>query len=55
MASNITHKVTRIFEDENLRTVWTYDYAKSKSNPLHVEIFHKKEPQIVKNSKKKLK
>ena len=55
MTDKITHKVTRIFEDENMKTIWTYDYAKSKSNPLHVEIFHKKEPQIVKKHKKKLK
>lgn len=55
MALKISQKVTRTFEDETSKIVWTYDYAVSKSNPLFVEINYKNENTIVKNTKKKSK
>lgn len=52
MTKMIKQKVQRIFDDVEVKTIWTYDYSISKSNPINVEIFYKNEPKVVVKRKK---
>jgi hypothetical protein len=43
-------KFTRVYEDEEMTSVWTYDLSKTKSGPISVENTYKNLP---KGTKKK--
>jgi len=52
MSKKIGQKVERIYEDEIVKTIWTYDYLISRHNPLFVEIIYKNEPKTTITKKK---
>lgn len=47
----------RIFEDKDVKSIWTYDYSKNPFGPISTEFIDKNEPEIVvkKKTKKKTK
>lgn len=57
-----TQKFTRVYEDEDSKSIWTYDLSKTKSGPVSVEIqykgelakLYKERERKVKKSKKKI-
>ncbi len=48
----VFEKFTRVYEDEDAKTVWTYDYSVTKTGPVSVEITYKNLPRAT--SKKKV-
>lgn len=40
--SPTTTKVVRVYESPTHRSVWTFDYSKSKTNPIQVDIMSPK-------------
>ena len=43
-------KFSVVYEDEDHRSTWSYDYSKTRNGPVSVEIHYKNEP--VKKAKK---
>jgi hypothetical protein len=41
-----------IFEDEEIKSIWTYDYSVTRSGPISVEIIYKNEPEMVTKKRK---
>lgn len=52
MTKKIGQKVERIYEDDDIKTIWTYDYLRNRFNPLYVEIIYKNEPKLTTTKKK---
>jgi hypothetical protein len=48
----VFEKFTRIYEDEDTKTVWTYDYSVTKTGPVSVEITYKNLPKVERKKKK---
>ena len=45
---------TMVFENEESKSIWTYDLSITKHGPISVEIVYKKEPNdLVKQRKKR--
>lgn len=49
----VFEKFTRVYEDDDHKSVWTYDYNKSRTGPVSVEITYKNLPKS--ETKKKVK
>ena len=45
-------KFTRVYEDEDSKSTWTYDYSKTKYGPVSVEITYKNLPSTKTKTKK---
>ncbi len=53
----VFERFTRVYEDEDAKTVWTYDYSVTKTGPVSVEITYKNLPRATtkkKTAKKKV-
>lgn len=44
-------KFTRVYEDEDTKSVWTYDLSKTTSGPVSVETTYKNLPTVTKKKK----
>jgi hypothetical protein len=44
-------KFERVYEDENYKTVWKYDYSVTRSGPVSVSITYKKPDSFYKEKK----
>jgi hypothetical protein len=44
-------KFERVYEDENYKSVWRYDYSVTRSGPVSVSITHKKPDSFYKEKK----
>lgn len=54
MAKKQASQTTTIFENEESKSIWTYDLSITKHGPISVEIIYKKEPNdLVKQRKKR--
>lgn len=45
-------KFSVVYEDEDHRSIWSYDHSKTRNGPVSVEIQYKNEPVKVKKTKK---
>jgi hypothetical protein len=52
---SVQTKFTRVYEDEDTKSVWTYDLNKTKSGPVSVEITYKNLPVATKKKTAKKK
>ena len=49
-----SQKFTRVYEDEDSKSTWTYDYSKTKYGPVSVEITYKNLPTTKTKKTKKV-
>lgn len=40
------------YEDDETKSIWTYDYSIMSNGPISVEIIYKNEPEVVPKKKK---
>lgn len=49
---NAPRKFVVVYDDEDHKSTWTYDYSKTRNGPVSVEIHYKNEPAKVKKTRK---
>jgi hypothetical protein len=51
--SEAPSKFTRVYEDDDCRSTWTYDLSKTTHGPVSVELHYKNLPTVKKKTKAK--